>query len=276
MRVFFCANQISLSIAAITIKQNGLKNHDVIFFDGRRCDITLFKSLSEYLIRYTKLNFLKFVLVTLFKRPDEVCVPHLRGGGLIKAYASYAKKLSAIDDGFDTFREEPKNIVVKDFNQGSNYYTFNYDIPLASWLKKFNIVHICEIEKIADSTKNIIDLNEYDGVLVESPGVEAVNINDFKLGRVYLVKHSNPNKSTIGHKDFPYSIGSEIALERSIKNYKGTLIIGESMTAIYALMLKSPNFKLIVALKRRNIENLPSLIYLVKQRDYAEFFLVDG
>ena len=91
MRVF-CANRIPLFIATILIKRHGLKNNDLVFFDESRCDINLFQNLSGLLIQYTRLIFLKFILASFFKRPDEVCAPHLRGGRLIKIYASYAKK----------------------------------------------------------------------------------------------------------------------------------------------------------------------------------------
>jgi predicted Fe-Mo cluster-binding NifX family protein len=207
--------------------------------------------------------------MSFFIPPLEVCVPHFRGGRLIRAYASYAKKTSAIDDGLDTFREFPRNIVVSDFKIGSNYYTFNYDIRFASWVEKFNIIKVCELNEIGKSSKKILDLNDFDAVLVESPGVEALQLFDLKFARVLVVKHSNPNKSIKALQSYSSSIGSDFALEKSIENFRGTLIVGESMTAVFALMLKSPAFKLVIAIQRDNKKNLASLVQVLNIKKHA-------
>ncbi len=278
MRVFFCANQISLCIAVEVFQLDGFKKKDVIFYDEARCDIGLYKKLGINFISFSRWSFLKFLLTSLFKKPDEVCVPHLRGGRLIRMYAVYAKKLSAIDDGLDSFRVTPKNIVPSDFKIESKYYTFEYDTPLASWLEDFNLIHVCGIEKIADSAKKTINLNKYGVVIVESPGVETIDISALNLQEVCLIKHSNPNKSIINQNDFPHFIGMDanIALEKSIASYKGTLIVGESMTAVYALLMQSPKFKLIITLKNKSKENLLPLTALINRLDFAKLLSVNN
>ena len=207
--------------------------------------------------------------MSFFIPPLEICVPHFRGGRLIRAYARYAKKTSAIDDGLDTFREFPKNIVVSDFKLGSNYYTFNYDIRLASWVNDFNLIKVCELSEIAKSSKKTLDLNNFDVVLVESPGIEAAELPDLEPARVLVIKHSNPNKNIKIFQGCVSIAGSDFALEGSIKNYKGTLIVGESMTAVYALMLQSPAFKLMIAVHKENKKNLTSLLELVSKKEFA-------
>lgn len=265
MLIIFCANQVSLSIAVSLLRARGLKKNDVIFFDGSRCDILIYKKLGIHFITLTKWNFLKFIIANFFRRPDEVCLPHFFGRKLIRVYARYAKKLSAIDDGLDTFRDVPSNINIADFKQGSNYYTFNYDSSLALWLNNFNLMKVCAVESFAESIRCVADLNEYDGLVVESPGIEALDFEGLNLKNIFVIKHSNPNKNILNDKKLPYVLGSEIALEKTIENYRGTLIVGESMVAVYALMLKSPQFKLIVTLKRKSMENLPSLVSIINR-----------
>ena len=230
---------------------------------------TVFANVNIDFIKYNRWNFFKSLINSFLMRPDELCVPHFRGGRLIKAYAKYAKKISAIDDGLDTFREFPKNIVVSDFKLGSNYYTFNYDIRLASWVNDFNLIKVCELSEIAKSSKKTLDLNNFDVVLVESPGIEAAELPDLEPARVLVIKHSNPNKNIKIFQGCVSIAGSDFALEGSIKNYKGTLIVGESMTAVYALMLQSPAFKLMIAVHKENKKNLTSLLELVSKKEFA-------
>ncbi|MDI1307813.1 MAG: hypothetical protein PSV17_00085 [Methylotenera sp.] len=178
-----------------------------------------------------------------------------------------------IDDGLDTFREFPRNIVVSDFKSDSNYYTFNYDAKLATWLSGFNLINVCELEEIARSSKQKIDLSDFDVVLVESPGIGSVILPDLSASRVLLVKHSNPNKNVKAFESCPSIIGSDFALEDSIKTYQGTLIVGESMTAVYALQLKSPNFKLLIAINEDNKKNLTSFLDLVGKTSFAKLLV---
>jgi hypothetical protein len=255
------------------LKQDGKRSKQVVFYDGTRCDIKLFDNVNIHFIEYTRWGFLKFFILSCFRRPDEVCVPHFKGGRLIRVYSKFAKKVSAIDDGLDTFRELPRNIVITDFKLGSNYYTFNYDIRLASWISHFNLVNVCELEEIAKSTKKTLDLNNFDVVLVESPGIESAVLPDFKSDKVLLVKHSNPNKNIKRFQHYASINGADFALEESIKNYKGILIVGESMTAIYALMLESPAFRLMVAVNNDNNKNLTSLLELVSKKEFAELLV---
>lgn len=200
-------------------------------------------------------------------------VPHFRGGRLIKLYAKYAKKFSAIDDGLDTFREHPRNIDVSDFKLGSNYYTFDDDDNLASWLSNFNVVKVCKLEEIAKSSKKTLDLNDFDVVLVESPGLGSIDLPILKSSKVLLIKHSNPNKSLNAFQGYQSIVGSEFALENSIKAYQGTLVIGESMTAVYALQLRLPTFKLLIAINEGSQKNLTSFIELVNKKDFAELIV---
>ncbi|MDP1659481.1 MAG: hypothetical protein Q8L73_09060 [Methylotenera sp.] len=268
-RVIFCANQVSLCIATTLVEKEKAYINTTVFFDRLRCDTNVFRKLEIDLIHFSKWNFIKFLFKSFFIRPNEVCVPHFKGGRLIRVYAKYAKRISAIDDGLDTFREIPKNIVVSDFKHGSNYYTFKYDFPLATWLQKFNIVRVCELGEIAKSCKEILELNDFEVVLIESPGIEIVSLADFEFAKLLLVKHSNPNKNRETHMCFPSVAGSDFALEKSLKNFRGTIVVGESMTAVYSLMLKSPAFKLVVAIQDDNKKNLVSLVQLLNIKKHA-------
>lgn len=273
-RVIICANQISLTIAVNLASKDKLGIKTIVFYDSSRCDADVFDMLELELIKYSRWTFLFYIINNYFIPPFEICVPHFKGGRLIRIYAKYAKKISAIDDGLDTFREYPRNIDPSDFKLNANYYTFNYDVNLAAWLGNFNLVNVCELEDIARSRKKTLNLNDFDVILVESPGIESVDLQILKSSRVLLVKHSNPNKNISAFKCYQFIIGSEFALENSIKGYQGTLVIGESMTAVYALQLRSPTFNLLVAVNDGNKRNLTSFVELVNNKEFAKLLVI--
>ena len=241
----------------------------MIFFDPIRCDIKPYLEGQAKFIAYSRYNLLIFFLKTWFQRPAEVCLPHLLWGRIIRFYAKLAQKISIIDDGLDTFREHPKNVDLAEFKEATSYYSFEYIFPLASWLQKFQIVSVCSIDKISLSTRPKVDLSQYGTIIIDSPGVQTIQMKQDQLEKTLLIKHSNPNKSAFKQKTEKSLSGNDFALEHSLDSFSGTLIVGESMTAIYALSRKSPSFKLIVCINEFNRENLQSLIAMVNAKGFA-------
>lgn len=268
MRIFFCANQISLCIASALNT-----NDSVIFFDPVRCDIKPYLQGSAKFISYSRYNLLLFLIKNWFRRPTEISVPHMLWGRLIRLYCYLGQTLSVIDDGLDTFREKPRNLNPDLFEAGTNYYTFNYDFPLAGWLAKFKVMKVCPINNLQTSSRPQIDLHNIEQLVIDSPGVEAIKSKLTITDTTLLVKHANPNKTTFRGYIKNVCYGNEFALEKSISGFNGNLVIGESMTAVYALSQMTPSFKLIVCINENQISNLRSLVTLIRNTSFAELYL---
>lgn len=259
-RVVFCANQVSLCLAvALAQRDFGLVT-TTVFYMRDRCDPMAYKNYGVQLIEYSRTRFGWFLIKTLLVRPDEVCVPHMKTGRLIRAYARYARSISVIDDGMDTFRERPKNIVPSHYKNGSTYYTFNYSFHLASWLKKFTIEKLCDLNELSICSRWQIDTQEFHEIIVASPGIDISVLNNVtEPSKVLLVKHSNPTKNSISQARLALVNGSDICLEAVVDRFAGRLTVGESMVLVYALHSTNVKLKINAVLPEESYKNLTCL-----------------
>jgi len=255
-RVIFCANQVSLAIASSLLSVAKVNETFTIVYDSKRCDPEAFPSINKYAFAYNRVDYIWLLLKSLFVRPSEVVLPHFKWTAA-KILALFAKQVSFIDDGLDIFREHPRNIDQKKTTPVTSFYTFNYQIPLASWTTSLKVHPICPIEYMAVSSRKTVNFNNFKTVVIESPGVENYinNILDIPQNTL-LVRHSNPNKKI----NFKFKIdeisGSDYALERSLTNFEGNVIVGESMVAVYLMMIKEPKFQLSIYIKSESLNNL--------------------
>lgn len=274
-RVIFCANQVSLCIA-VALAQKNCEYVTTIFYIPARCDSLAYKNYSVSLIPFTKFSFIKFLMATKLARPDEVCVPHMKMGRLINAYSKYARTLSAIDDGMDTFREKPRNIIPEYFSNRANYYTFTYSFPLATWLSRFLIKKTCDIRTLAISSRPQASLSNITEMVIESPGIGDIYLDQkSNISNILIVKHSNRHKNTINISGVAQVIGSEIGLENTINNFSGSLIVGESMVMIYALLCGNSDLKIKIMLTKDAFDNLSCLRSLLVKLSHDNLTLSD-
>jgi hypothetical protein len=178
---------------------------------------------------------------------------------------------SLIDDGLDTLRESPRNVDPELFSTGSIFYTFKYDISLGAWLNKFKVDKVSNFSTMTKVSRGAINFVGIQRLVIESPPLnrikEAVALDS---SGYMLVNQSNINKRIFKNFGGKSVNGAEIALERSLASFDGEVVVGESMVAVYALMLKRPKYRVTVYLARENVSNLISLIELIKSRDFAE------
>jgi hypothetical protein len=260
-RVVFCANQISMVVANQLVLKKKPNDHFIIVYDPLRCDESIFSNNNQAFIKINKLTFLGIYLKSIVFRPAEVVVPHFKWKAA-RLLAKLSKKVSLIDDGLDTLRKIPNNVDPFLIKRGSTYYTFNYKFKLPIWLNAFELLKLCPLNEIAKSKKNIINLNKYDVVYVESPGLteSLINDNSHRYNNALLIKHSNPNKSNIDNFDGDVILGSELALEATLANYSGKIFVGESMIAVYLINLKKTTFKIILCVKENSVNNLGAFL----------------
>jgi len=258
------------------LAKRDVNSHETtIFYMANRCDNIVYSEIGINLTQYNRLNFLLFIIKNIFKTQDEVCIPHMRNGNLIKFYIKYARSLSVVDDGMDTLRDRPRNINPNDFKKGSKYYTFKYDFDLPCWLNSFSVDKVCDIKNMSISSRPQAVLEKTDTIIVESPGVEGCDllINGNKE-EILLVKHTNKNKDTIKHACVRSISGINISLEKTIQEFQGRLIVGESMVAVFALMQVNPRYRISVYLTRDSVNNLTQLVKLIKSSNFADLIVV--
>ncbi len=276
LRVVFCANQVSLCIAVELAKIYRSSANYTIFFMPNRCDSIAFRDCNFALIPYTRTNLLKFILMNLAFRPDEVCIPHMKIGRLINVYAKLARSISLIDDGMDTFREKPKNVNPARFKLRTKYYTFTYNFQLATWLNGFEIQKVCSIEKLCMTSHQRVPHDDIYWIIVESPGVGNLCLKRlFHSGNTLVVRHSSPHKNTINtyNQDFIIINGSDIGIENMLMDFTGDVFIGESMSMVFSLLCGNAKSNLHVYLKIDSFDNLKCLKPLFSKKKPSSFSL---
>lgn len=255
-RVFFCANHVSLAIASSLLSAAKANEIFTIVYDPKRCDPEAFPAIKKYAFAYNRVDYIRLLLKSLFVRPYEVVLPHFKWPAA-KILSLLAKQVSFIDDGLDTLRDHPRNIDLKKIIPVTIFYTFNYQIPLPKWTTSLKVHSNCLVEYMAASSRKTLNFNNFDNVVIESPGVECYlnKILDTPKN-ILLVRHSNPNKRINFKLKVDEISGSDYALERSLTNFEGSVIVGESMVAVYLMMIKEPKFQLNIYIKSDNLKNL--------------------
>lgn len=273
-RLIVCANQVTVAIARSLVSRERSFETTYVLYDSDRCDV---KALKELGIRCTPIrdrwsaSWLLFW--TCVVKKAEVCLPHRRFGRSILWFVKCTRSHSLIDDGLDTLRNRPRNVDPRSFRAGTVFYTFRYGVPLGQWLDEFAVEQVSDIEDLVKTSRPRLDLSEYQNVVIESPPLERV-VSKLPLNAdTLLIRHSNSNKCVLPKAVASEKNGADIALEASLSNFSGNVIVGESMVAVYALLHTEPQYKVVVFLKSESVENLSPLIHLIEVSPFAELRL---
>jgi hypothetical protein len=261
LKILFCYNQVSYSLAK-NIENNGLFNN-VIVISQKRISRTINKN-GIFEVNYN--TFLAFIvlIISIFPIGVEIVIPHTRGGKILNIISKIAYKLSYIDDGMDTFREIPKNVDLSQLRSNSNYFTFDYKISIATWLKDINIIKVIGINELTNDGKLAIDLEIYQNVIIESPGIIGY---DFRLvdSKYFVIQHSNPNKNINQLKLISNQNGKNFSLEKTLKSYRGEIILGETFILIYLICSNYNLSNITLCLYRSDYNNLKCLHLFFEQ-----------
>jgi hypothetical protein len=155
----------------------------------------------------------------------------------------------------DSFRDTPRNININNIKKNTKYYTFNYNIPIANWQNKFLIIKISDFIKLAEKSNYIFDYNTYEQLIIESSGVNLNKIDNIKSS--LLIKHPSKIKNIDSNIIIPSSYNHSI--EASLLNYKGKIIIGETMVLIFLFHINYDKSKIILHLNQADYINLSCL-----------------
>lgn len=252
IKIIYCFNQISYVIAhEVAEKSQGI---NLLIIDATR--------ISPYIgskVRTLRLNALMsfFVLIlSIIFSGIEVVIPHAKCVRFTKQMSRYSKKLAYIDDGMDTFREMPKNICLQELRLGAKYYTFEYNIQLAEWVSMLRVVPVCSLRNLENDPKPALDLTSYNYLVIESPGV---CMGEYDDNKVFFIRHPSHVKNQKIELINAQESGLNCSVEKTIKNFDGNLVIGESMVLVYAVNLLSDLGRINVSLTESQFKNLKSL-----------------
>lgn len=272
-RVVFCANQVSVCLADALVRLSSPTDIITVIYNSSRCDVAAFPALQNCSFPISKFLWFFLFIKSIFFRPDEVIVPHLRWR-LASLFITLGRKWSLIDDGLDTFRNSPRNIDISKISENKNFYTFR-NVEIADWLSPLNIVCLCGIENLTYSAKEVLDFSRYDTIVIESPGVHGyLEKHTILEANTFFIVHSNSNKNI--HVDFKFDsiVGNQLALEASIKSFKGKIIVGESMVAVYLMGLLESKFTVELCIKEGNLINLSALVSMAKKCTNVSIHLI--
>lgn len=270
-RVIFCPNQVTVAVALGLTKRDGKVETTTIIYWPDRCDVSGLIAIGVSCIQYSRFACLLYLLRSLFGRGTEALLPHHKLGRSVNWVAKLCASTALIDDGLDTLRNAPRNVDPNLFEYGSIFYTFQYEIPLGIWLNRFIIDRVSSFSMMADVSRKTLDLTQVQRLIIESPPLDRIKwetLSGYK--NCMLVTHSNINKRVIKSFTGLSILGSNIALEKSLDNFSGEVIVGESMVLVYALMLRKPKFKVTVYLGEENINNFNPLIKIIRFCEFAE------
>lgn len=260
-RYILCFNQVSFVIACEMAKSNCYKSQIIII--PKRVHKNNDDDL--YIVAYNPISALFIFIVSLFFKNIEVVIPHPKGGRISRWMAKYSRNLSYIDDGMDTFRDKPKNIELNLIGKGTNYYSFDYEFPIAKWLDGLNVVPICSVRCLANDVKPPVNIDGFDGLVIESPGID-MNADYVNNGNYLLFRHPSYKKNQ-NVRDVRQSVsGLEYSLEKSLLNCSGGVIVGETMALIFALSCMTKEVHIHLHLTAAQYGNLSCLHLVLSSR----------
>lgn len=252
MKIFFCFNQISFAIA----KEYQKKSKFIVIIIAAPERIKIHKSKNVF---FYKRYIGKLVLfLSALTKQIEVIIPHDEGNKTHKKISIYAKNISLIDDGLDSFRKNPKNISQQLLRRVKKYYTLDHELPMAQWTKSLDLIKVCPMESLLDDIKPAAILDNFKTIIFESPGINFNDINPDETTVVFC--HPNINKRMSGTLDIKKIDSQEYNAEKTLLNFKGDVFIGESMLLIFALQSKNVNLtKLHIHISEDQFRNLECL-----------------
>lgn len=231
MKLFYCANQISYECAVFHVKK-----YDLMLTHPR---VNIKSSLR--CIHLTDTKFVRSIVMRLLRYDffEKIFVPHDRVF-FNTSDPSLARKIHYLDDGLDTLRSVPKNFF-KIPVVANSYTTFKEYEGFPVWIRDTPVIKEASINVFLEGDAGF-ESPTTDVVVVESTGVN-LQIASTYIGEnetvTYLI-HSNPSKRL---KEVPEHWHKEMygaQTELILKNFKGKIIVGDSMTAVLLNVFQTP------------------------------------
>lgn len=263
-RVVFCPNQIAATLALGMVKEADGSSRLVVVYWPDRCDVSALRAQGVACHAYSRVACLKVLLYCRLRGGVECVVPHRRLGRVVNGFAALCSSVALVDDGLDTLRDVPRNINPEDFPAGTTFYTFAYSGALGMWLGKFKVRPVATISMLGDTGRPRINLRGVRRLVIESPPLETIQETlELTDPSTLVVIHSNVKKQTLKCGGVQTVSGANVNIEKSLDAFVGEVVIGESMVAVYALLIAQRAFTLKIHLTAAQASNLAPLIAMV-------------
>ena len=166
----------------------------------------------------------------------EIVFPHWCHSNFLIVLHKIARRISYIEDGLDTYRTNPKNIVVSELKQGANYYHWDLGFEPEKWTKRLKLVPVPFIKQEISATdlKQLKPLTKASRICVESPGLQPTKIDDTNM---LVITHPSPHKRKPFRNAKRISENTFLDLECVLATCRCDILIGESYTALILIAI---------------------------------------
>jgi hypothetical protein len=194
---------------------------------------------------------------------DSVSLPHLKGAGrALKLVVGRARRLRLLDDGLDQYRSTPRTVDPAKFASGTTYALFSDFLELrAPWCARFTPLNLGPLYRPSTDPGPDDHPCPFRTLILDAPGVERLQSRSADLPRPWLVvPHPVSAKRSWS---LPPAAGDAVARESPealLAHWRGTVVVGESMTLLAALRMRSPGCPLLIALPEPCDANLVRLV----------------
>lgn len=257
---YVCYNEVSYVVAAEHAMRSDA-DHDstILYATDRVAARSRYEGVRHRPLTRAQLAWACVVLMASGR--SVVYVPHHRLPRSVVWLMRSASSWSLVDDGLDTLREKPRNIDLDSLSGRPSLLTFTDHAQLAGWTRSVDIVPVCSLSLLARKDDDRLDLSPYQTVVIESPGVDLLQLPDGVASNpatTLLFAHSNPNKRSAVCLPGATTAGGHHSLESVISDFQGDVVCGESMAAVYAIHC-ARKCRLTIQLRREQYDNLVAL-----------------
>lgn len=221
----------------------------------------------------TPLVMAALVPLALLGLVGELRLAHLsRAGRALRLVARRARRICLLDDGLDQYRDEPRAVDPLAFPAGTPCWLFSDAIAFrAPWCRRFDCRELGPLYGDGESGSAAPSAYPADpppagafagSLIIDAPGLERVDsVAAGLLPHPWrVVPHPVRTKRSWALPPASGDLVAEGQPEDLISRCQGVVLVGESMTLLAAVRLRSPGVRLLVALPAATDPNLGRMV----------------
>lgn len=263
--VLVCTNRVNCTIALNGVLSDS-KRPTLLLYDAARLFAPAVASSRVCVRRQRRWVVLLIEVIAAVGGLNTLYLPHHRVSRHILSLARRAKRVAYLDDGLDTRRRTPLNVVPSQIEPGAEYLTFEELATLAPWMADLTVRRVCSMAGLAlPPGRSLPGLSGIRHVLFESPGLDAVAVMQglaLSPEETLLVEHPVPAKRSHLSGSFKKLNGADINAEALLDVVRDLdLYFGETMLLYYAVARCDSSNRIHAQLSPAQKENLIGLSF---------------
>lgn len=259
LRITLASNALHLEAARRLRRQPGRHRLEILLFEPRRLRLECAdRRLWPLRLPVRPLAWLLLLPAARLGLVGELWLSHLRGAGRgQRLVAGWARRLVLLDDGLDQYRAAPRAVQPDRFQPGTPCALFSDAPPgRAPWCARFACRELGPLYPAAAGDRPLapppawLEPQRLHGTLiVDAPGLERVAAAAAALPRPWLLlAHPVRHKRAWSLPTGPDDLAPAAEPEALIPHWRGTIVVGESITLLAALAQRPAGCRLLVAL----------------------------